>query len=272
MSETTPVRCPWHGIDDAVYARYHDEEWGVPHCDERRLFEKMVLESFQSGLSWLTILRKRDNFRRAFHGFDPNRIARYGEKDFARLMDDAGIVRNRLKIEATIANATAYLDLEREGGLAPLLVAVSAGRPRQPRARKFLGYSGADGNLEADRESVEGARLPFPRPHHRLRLHAVNRHGQRSPRRLPSAQTMRRVAAEIQGPCLKGMLTPAVEASPADMTSVPSTLTICEQETGAEVRRVSSRDRSFGNCRGDADRPDRGDVATYIPELAARRS
>ncbi len=121
MSETTPVRCPWHGIDDAVYARYHDEEWGVPHCDERRLFEKMVLESFQSGLSWLTILRKRDNFRRAFHGFDPNRIARYGEKDFARLMDDAGIVRNRLKIEATIANATAYLDLEREGGLARFL-------------------------------------------------------------------------------------------------------------------------------------------------------
>ena len=121
MSETTPVRCPWHGIDDAVYARYHDEEWGVPHCDERRLFEKMVLESFQSGLSWLTILRKRDNFRRAFHGFDPNRIARYGEEDFARLMDDAGIVRNRLKIEATIANATAYLDLEREGGLARFL-------------------------------------------------------------------------------------------------------------------------------------------------------
>jgi DNA-3-methyladenine glycosylase I len=121
MSETTPVRCPWHGIDDAVYARYHDEEWGVPHCDERRLFEKMVLESFQSGLSWLTILRKRDNFRRAFHGFDPKRIARYGEKDFARLMDDAGIVRNRLKIEATIANAAAYLDLEREGGLARFL-------------------------------------------------------------------------------------------------------------------------------------------------------
>ncbi len=121
MSEPTPVRCPWHGIDDAVYARYHDEEWGVPHCDERRLFEQMVLESFQSGLSWLTILRKRDNFRRAFHGFDPNRIARYGEKDFARLMDDAGIVRNRLKIEATIANAAAYLDLKREGGLARFL-------------------------------------------------------------------------------------------------------------------------------------------------------
>jgi DNA-3-methyladenine glycosylase I len=121
MSETTPVRCPWHGIDDAVYARYHDEEWGVPHCDERRLFEKMVLESFQSGLSWLTILRKRDNFRRAFHDFDPKRIARYGENDFARLMDDAGIVRNRLKIEATIANAAAYLDLEREGGLARFL-------------------------------------------------------------------------------------------------------------------------------------------------------
>ena len=82
MSETTPVRCPWHGIDDAVYARYHDEEWGVPHCDERRLFERMVLESFQSGLSWLTILRKRDNFRRAFHGFDPNRTRRATARSF----------------------------------------------------------------------------------------------------------------------------------------------------------------------------------------------
>ena len=100
------------------------------------LFEKMVLESFQAGLSWLTILRKRDNFRRAFHGFDPNRIARYGEKDFARLMDDAGIVRNRLKIEATIANATAYLDLEREGGLAGFLWRFLPDGPVRPRARK----------------------------------------------------------------------------------------------------------------------------------------
>jgi DNA-3-methyladenine glycosylase I len=102
-------RCPWVGIGDPLYVRYHDEEWGVPHADDRRLFEKLILEGFQAGLSWLTILRKRENFRRAFHGFDAERMVRYGEKDIARLMADAGIVRNRAKIEASIDNARAYL-------------------------------------------------------------------------------------------------------------------------------------------------------------------
>ncbi len=111
MDKPQPTRCPWGGIADAEYARYHDEEWGVPLMDDRRLFEKLVLEGFQSGLSWLTILKKRDNFRRAFHDFDAARIARYGEKDKARLMADAGIVRNRLKIEATIDNAKAFLSV-----------------------------------------------------------------------------------------------------------------------------------------------------------------
>lgn len=111
MSETTIVRCGWPGIDDPVYARYHDTEWGVPVRDGRRLFEKLVLESFQSGLSWLTILKKRDNFRAAFAGFDPASIARFGANDIARLMSDAGIVRNRAKIEAAVANARAYLEL-----------------------------------------------------------------------------------------------------------------------------------------------------------------
>ncbi|MGE0855196.1 MAG: DNA-3-methyladenine glycosylase I [Hyphomicrobiaceae bacterium] len=115
------ARCPWPGIDDPAYQRYHDEEWGVPLGDDRALFEKMALEGFQSGLSWLTILRKRENFRAAFHGFDPQRIARYGARDVARLMDDAGIVRNRAKIEATIGNARAYLELAEGEGLAALL-------------------------------------------------------------------------------------------------------------------------------------------------------
>ena len=79
-------RCPWVGIDDPLYARYHDEEWGVPHADERRLFEKLLLEGFQAGLSWITILRKREAFRRAFHDFDPERMARYTDRDVARLM------------------------------------------------------------------------------------------------------------------------------------------------------------------------------------------
>lgn len=129
MSEGQPVRCPWAGIDDATYQRYHDEEWGVPQLDDRRLFEKLVLEGFQSGLSWLTILKKRDNFRRAFHDFDAARIARYGEKDKARLMADAGIVRNRLKIEATIDNAKAFLALTAKQPLGSFLWGFLDGRP-----------------------------------------------------------------------------------------------------------------------------------------------
>jgi DNA-3-methyladenine glycosylase I len=116
MSGAEPTRCPWTGIADAEYARYHDEEWGVPKTDDRALFEKLVLEGFQSGLSWLTILRKRDNFRRAFDGFDPRKVARYDETDVDRLLGDAGIVRHRGKILATITNARRYLDLVDEAG------------------------------------------------------------------------------------------------------------------------------------------------------------
>lgn len=128
-------RCPWAGIDDTEYARYHDEEWGVPKTDDVALFEKLVLEGFQSGLSWITILRKRENFRKAFHGFDAQRIARYGDKDIARLMADAGIVRNRLKIEATIDNARAYLKLSEKGGLAAFLWGMLDGQPRINRCK-----------------------------------------------------------------------------------------------------------------------------------------
>ena len=124
-----PIRCPWGGIADPEYARYHDEEWGVPKADDRALFEKLVLEGFQSGLSWLTILKKRDNFRRAFHDFDAARIARYGEQDKARLMADAGIVRNRLKIEATIDNAKAYLALSEKQRLSAFIWDFLDGRP-----------------------------------------------------------------------------------------------------------------------------------------------
>ena len=128
-------RCPWAGIDDTEYARYHDEEWGVPKTDDVVLFEKLVLEGFQSGLSWITILRKRENFRKAFHGFDAKRIARYGAKDIERLMADAGIVRNRLKIEATIDNARAYLKLSETGGLSVFLWGLLDGRPRINRCK-----------------------------------------------------------------------------------------------------------------------------------------
>ncbi|HTZ00110.1 MAG TPA: DNA-3-methyladenine glycosylase I [Rhodocyclaceae bacterium] len=111
---TLTRRCPWCG-DDPLYVAYHDEEWGVPCHDEQTLFEFLILEGAQAGLSWITILRKRQNYRRAFHGFDAERIARYGAKDIARLMGDAGIVRNRLKIEAAVANARAALALRDRG-------------------------------------------------------------------------------------------------------------------------------------------------------------
>lgn len=124
-----PVRCPWPGLSDPEYMRYHDTEWGVPHADDRAMFEKLILEGFQSGLSWLTILRKRDNFRRAFHGFDPERIARFGDKDIARLMDDPGIVRNRLKVEAAIDNARAFLALSERTNLAHFIWGFLDGRP-----------------------------------------------------------------------------------------------------------------------------------------------
>lgn len=104
-------RCTWPGIDDPIYTAYHDTEWGVPLTDDRALYEKLVLESFQSGLSWLTILKKRENFRRAFDNFDAATVAAYGPRDIERLMNDAGIVRNRRKIEAAIQNARAVLKL-----------------------------------------------------------------------------------------------------------------------------------------------------------------
>lgn len=127
-TQRTMDRCPWAGTDP-LYIQYHDEEWGVPHADERRLFEKLILEGFQAGLSWITILRKREAFRRAFHNFDPERIVRFGEKDIARLMSDAGIVRNKLKIESTIDNAKAYLALRERTTLAAFLWSHMASGP-----------------------------------------------------------------------------------------------------------------------------------------------
>ncbi len=128
-SRRAKQRCGWVGIEDADYTRYHDEEWGVPQPDPRKLFEKINLEAFQSGLSWLTILKKRDNFRKAFDNFDPDKIARYNARDVERLMNDAGIVRNRLKIEATINNAQAYLELSETDCFARLLWDFVDGRP-----------------------------------------------------------------------------------------------------------------------------------------------
>ena len=107
-------RCPWCGTDP-LYVAYHDTEWGVPERDDRALFEKLLLDGFQAGLSWITILRKRDNFRRAFDDFEPEKIARYDKRKTAALMKDAGIIRNRMKIDGAVASARVYLDIMEKG-------------------------------------------------------------------------------------------------------------------------------------------------------------
>lgn len=115
MAAKTKTRCAWV-TDDPLYLAYHDTEWGVPVHDDRVLFEFLVLEGAQAGLSWITILRKRENYRRAFASFDPAKVARFDAARTARLMQDEGIVRNRLKIESTVSNARAFLDVQREFG------------------------------------------------------------------------------------------------------------------------------------------------------------
>lgn len=129
------VRRCWWGTSTPDYMAYHDDEWGRPVVDDVRVLEKLCLEGFQSGLSWLTILRKRENFRSAFAGFDPEKVARFGDRDIDRLLNDAGIVRHRGKIEATIANARATLDVQRaHGSLATLLWSYEPPRRTVPRA------------------------------------------------------------------------------------------------------------------------------------------
>jgi DNA-3-methyladenine glycosylase I len=134
------ARC-WWAAKDPLYVAYHDDEWGRPVADDARLFEKLVLEGFQSGLSWLTILRKRENFRSAFRGFDPARVARFGARDVARLLGDAGIVRHRGKIAAAIQNAKAVRAVQRERGSFASYVwsfAPSAAAARAPRTRSAI--------------------------------------------------------------------------------------------------------------------------------------
>jgi DNA-3-methyladenine glycosylase I len=128
-------RCPWPKVDP-IYVAYHDDEWGVPEYDDRALYEKLMLDGFQAGLSWITILRKRDNFRRAFDGFEPARIARYNARKVEALMGDPGIVRNRAKIEGAIASARAYLEIMEKGpGFSKFLWEFVDGKPKVNRFR-----------------------------------------------------------------------------------------------------------------------------------------
>jgi DNA-3-methyladenine glycosylase I len=131
-----PTRCEWVPEGDPAYLAYHDEEWGVPSHDDRHLFEMLVLEGAQAGLSWSTILRKREGYRRALSGFDAERVARFGPQDVERLLGDPGIVRNRLKVESAVANARAVVEVREElGSLHAYLWTFVGGRPRRNRFR-----------------------------------------------------------------------------------------------------------------------------------------
>ena len=130
-------RCTWPGSNDLMVA-YHDKEWGVPLHDDRRLFECLILDAFQAGLSWRTILNKRENFRAAFDGFDAERIARYRKPKIERLLQDAGIVRNRMKVDATVANAKVFLELQEEyGSFDSYIWQFVDGTPKQNRWRSL---------------------------------------------------------------------------------------------------------------------------------------
>ena len=136
-------RCKWPG-SDPLYIAYHDEEWGVPVHDDRRLFEMLNLEGAQAGLSWITILRKRENYRRAFANFDAARVARFGAREKKRLLADEGIVRNRAKVDAFIANARVFLDVQREFGSFDRYIWQFVGGEQVPRARRRKAMAAAE--------------------------------------------------------------------------------------------------------------------------------
>lgn len=160
MSEKR-LHCPWAPADDAFYRQYHDEEWGVPERGDAALFEKLILDGFQAGLSWRTILYKRENFRRAFDGFDVEKIARYTPKKVERLLKDEGIIRSRLKIEATIGNAKSYLKImeSRDDGFSGFLWDFVGGAPIVNRWTHFR--NAPTKTPEAEAMSKELKRLGF---------------------------------------------------------------------------------------------------------------
>lgn len=155
------LHCPWAPAGDAFYRQYHDEEWGVPEYDDRALFEKLILDGFQAGLSWRTILYKRENFRRAFDGFAPEKIARYTPKKVERLLQDEGVIRSRSKIEATIGNAKAYLGVmeTRKDGFSGFLWDFVGGGPVVNRWTHFR--EAPTKTPEAEAMSKELKRLGF---------------------------------------------------------------------------------------------------------------
>ena len=189
------LRCPW-GLSSPEYLAYHDEEWGRPVRDDTGMFERLCLEAFQSGLSWLTILRKREGFRSAFAGFDIEAVARYGPDDVTRLLGDAGIVRNRAKIEAAIGNARAALTVP--GGLAALVWSYAGGpgpRPGDAGGRPVL-----DAPVEGAVQGTQAARVHLHGPGDRVRHPPGLRRGRRSPGVVLSPRRLPLVAGRVASP------------------------------------------------------------------------
>jgi DNA-3-methyladenine glycosylase I len=157
-------RCPWVGQDE-LYVAYHDHEWGQPEYDDRALFEKLVLDGFQAGLSWIIILRKRDNFRRAFDGFEPAKIARYSPKKIERLLQDEGIVRNRAKIEGSVLSARGWLEIMEKGpGFSEFLWHFVDGRPKINHWRSIKQVPTETGQSRAISKELAGRGFKFCGP------------------------------------------------------------------------------------------------------------
>jgi DNA-3-methyladenine glycosylase I len=163
LSTQPDQRCPWCGTDP-LYVAYHDEEWGVPERDSRALYEKLVLDGFQAGLSWITILRKRERFRAAFAGFDPGVIAAWGPTDVERLLADPGIVRHRGKIEAAIDGARAWIRIEEERGFADFVWSFVNGVPLQPHPRAMADVPAATETSRALSKALKAEGFRFVGP------------------------------------------------------------------------------------------------------------
>ena len=150
-----PKRCPWCG-DDELYCKYHDEEWGVPVYDDRVLFELLIMEGAQAGLSWITVLRKRENYRAAFDQFDPHKIARYTDARKAKLLTNPGIIRNRLKVDSAVRNAQAYLAMLEAGeNLSDFLWQFVGGTPKQNKLRSMADAQASTPESDAMSKSLK---------------------------------------------------------------------------------------------------------------------
>ncbi len=157
-----PSRCPWVDVTKPGYPEYHDEQWGVPVYDDRTLFEFITLEAAQAGLSWYTVLRKRDNYRRAFAGFDVEKVARFNARSVARLMNDRGIIRNRLKIEAAISNARQFIKIQSEfGSFSDYFWRFVDGKPIVNRLRKLSEYQATTPQSDAAAKDLKGRGFKF---------------------------------------------------------------------------------------------------------------